>query len=104
MRMYTLWISISLEILSLRKIELTRKYKVFHLGSSVDQRALKIKFFLITHATFRSGINFYLLSMTMWLIPWKEIPFKELVKKLLHCKFLVKKLTAFNKDDYLSIR
>ena len=26
--------------------------------------------------------------------PWKEIPVKELLKKLLHCKFLVEKLTA----------
>ena len=30
----------------------------------------------------------------MWLIPWKEIPYKELVKKLWHCKFLVEKRTA----------
>ena len=30
----------------------------------------------------------------MWLIPWKEIPFKELDKNVLHCKFMVDKWTA----------
>ena len=91
--------SIFLEILSLRKIESTRKYRGSHLGSIVDQIALKwdspkIELFLITQVIYDSEDSFYLQSTTKWLIPWKDIPFKELLKKLLHCKFLVEKWTA----------
>ena len=41
-----------------------------------------------------SGNSFYLLSKAMWLIPWKEKPFKELIQNLLHYKFLLGKWTA----------
>ena len=40
----------------------------------------------------------------MWLIPWNEIPFKELVNNLLHYKLLVEKWTVNLLKHYTIIK
>ena len=90
--------SIFLETLSFRKKESIRKYRVSTFAAVKISRYLSgcphIKFFLITQIIYNSGKGFYLLSTNMGSIPRKKIPLQELVKKLLHWKFLVEKLTA----------